>query len=62
MLRYGAAPIIILVNNQGYSIEVEIHDGPYNKIHVWCARFFACASRVTTRRRRRAVRACATRA
>lgn len=31
MMRVGAAPIIILVNNAGYAIEIEIHDGPYNK-------------------------------
>lgn len=35
MLRYGAKPIIFLINNGGYTIEVEIHDGPYNSIHNW---------------------------
>ncbi|MEX0866395.1 MAG: thiamine pyrophosphate-binding protein [Pirellulales bacterium] len=35
MLRYGAAPIIFLINNGGYTIEVEIHDGPYNTINNW---------------------------
>lgn len=35
MLRYGADPIIFLINNGGYTIEVEIHDGPYNEIHNW---------------------------
>ncbi|MEO1190496.1 MAG: thiamine pyrophosphate-binding protein [Pseudomonadota bacterium] len=35
MIRYGADPIIFLINNRGYSIEVEIHDGPYNKIKNW---------------------------
>jgi pyruvate decarboxylase len=34
-LRYGANPIIFLVNNKGYSIEVEIHDGEYNVINDW---------------------------
>ena len=28
-------PIIFLVNNGGYTIEVEIHDGPYNTIKNW---------------------------
>ncbi len=27
MLRYGLNPIIFLINNGGYTIEVEIHDG-----------------------------------
>jgi hypothetical protein len=31
MMRFGAAPIIFLVNNAGYAIEIEIHDGPYNQ-------------------------------
>ncbi|KAL6782419.1 hypothetical protein ACKKBG_A06710 [Auxenochlorella protothecoides x Auxenochlorella symbiontica] len=39
MMRYGQNPIIILVNNGGYTIEVEIHDGPadnnYNIIKNW---------------------------
>ena len=35
MLRYGAKPIIFLINNGGYTIEVEIHDGPYNTINNW---------------------------
>ncbi|MCA9233952.1 MAG: pyruvate decarboxylase [Planctomycetales bacterium] len=35
MLRYGAKPIIFLINNGGYTIEVEIHDGPYNTINDW---------------------------
>ena len=43
MLRFGAAPIIVLVNNQGYSIEVEIHDGPYNRVQVWWVGFFCWA-------------------
>ena len=35
MIRYGTSPIIFLINNGGYTIEVEIHDGPYNKIKNW---------------------------
>jgi TPP-dependent 2-oxoacid decarboxylase len=31
MMRFEAAPIIFLVNNAGYAIEIEIHDGPYNQ-------------------------------
>src|SRR5262249_18609787 len=27
--------IIFLINNHGYTIEVEIHDGPYNNIKNW---------------------------
>jgi pyruvate decarboxylase len=33
--RYKTNPIIVLVNNGGYTIEVEIHDGPYNVIQNW---------------------------
>ena len=35
MIRYGVNPIIFLINNGGYTIEVEIHDGPYNAIKNW---------------------------
>lgn len=35
MIRYGLRPIIFLINNGGYTIEVEIHDGPYNNIKNW---------------------------
>ncbi len=35
MIRYGLKPIIFLINNGGYTIEVEIHDGPYNPIKNW---------------------------
>jgi TPP-dependent 2-oxoacid decarboxylase len=35
MVRYGTRPIIVLVNNRGYTIEAEIHDGPYNRIKNW---------------------------
>jgi pyruvate decarboxylase len=35
MIRYGLNPIIFIMNNGGYTIEVEIHDGPYNVIKNW---------------------------
>lgn len=35
MIRVGISPLIILVNNNGYVIEEEIHAGPYNKISDW---------------------------
>lgn len=35
MIRYGYSPIIFLMNNGAYTIEVEIHDGPYNEINNW---------------------------
>ncbi|CAN6467388.1 unnamed protein product [Victoria cruziana] len=35
MLRNEQKSIIFLVNNGGYTIEVEIHDGPYNLIKNW---------------------------
>jgi TPP-dependent 2-oxoacid decarboxylase len=35
MIRYNLKPIIFLMNNGGYTIEVEIHDGPYNVIKNW---------------------------
>ncbi|XP_076951007.1 pyruvate decarboxylase 2-like [Bidens hawaiensis] len=35
MLRCGQKNIIFLINNGGYTIEVEIHDGPYNVIKNW---------------------------
>jgi TPP-dependent 2-oxoacid decarboxylase len=35
MIRYSANPIIFLINNGGYTIEAEIHDGPYNTIKNW---------------------------
>lgn len=35
MIRAGLNPIIFLINNGGYTIEVEIHDGPYNTIKNW---------------------------
>ncbi|KAJ8761121.1 hypothetical protein K2173_000800 [Erythroxylum novogranatense] len=35
MIRSGQRTIIFLINNGGYTIEVEIHDGPYNVIKNW---------------------------
>jgi len=35
MIRYRLNPIIFVINNGGYTIEVEIHDGPYNVIKNW---------------------------
>ncbi|MEM8954606.1 MAG: thiamine pyrophosphate-binding protein [Verrucomicrobiota bacterium] len=35
MIRQELRPIIFVINNGGYTIEVEIHDGPYNKIKNW---------------------------
>lgn len=35
MIRRRLPIIIFLINNRGYTIEVEIHDGPYNNIKNW---------------------------
>ena len=35
MVRLQLPVIIFLINNRGYTIEVEIHDGPYNNIKNW---------------------------
>lgn len=35
MIRQNQRNIIFLINNGGYTIEVEIHDGPYNVIKNW---------------------------
>jgi pyruvate decarboxylase len=35
MIRRKLPVIIFLMNNHGYTIEVEIHDGPYNNIKSW---------------------------
>ncbi|XP_059430789.1 pyruvate decarboxylase 2-like [Corylus avellana] len=35
MIRCGQKTIVFLINNGGYTIEVEIHDGPYNVIKNW---------------------------
>lgn len=35
MIRQEQNSIIFLINNGGYTIEVAIHDGPYNVIKNW---------------------------
>lgn len=35
IIRHGQKTLIFLVNNGGYVIESEIHDGPYNYIKNW---------------------------
>ncbi|MFT9133362.1 thiamine pyrophosphate-dependent enzyme, partial [Zymomonas mobilis] len=35
MVRLKLPVIIFLINNYGYTIEVMIHDGPYNNIKNW---------------------------
>jgi len=35
MIRCGQRTIIFLINNGGYTIEAQIHDGPYNVIKNW---------------------------
>ena len=35
MVRLGVPVTLFVVNNGGYTIEVEIHDGPYNVIQDW---------------------------
>jgi pyruvate decarboxylase len=35
MIRNRLPIILFLINNNGYTIEVEIHDGPYNNIKNW---------------------------
>ncbi|MBV8179344.1 MAG: alpha-keto acid decarboxylase family protein [Mycobacterium sp.] len=35
MIRHNLPVIVFLINNRGYTIEVEIHDGPYNNIKNW---------------------------
>eukprot|EP01035_Chromulina_nebulosa_P020969 gene20969-27174_t len=35
MIRYDIDVIIFLINNQGYTIEVQIHDNVYNDIQNW---------------------------
>lgn len=35
MIRRNLHVIIILINNRGYTIEVKIHDGPYNRVKNW---------------------------
>lgn len=35
MVRHHLPVLLFLINNRGYTIEVEIHDGPYNDIQNW---------------------------
>lgn len=35
IVRYNFSPIIFILNNGGYTVEIEIHDGPYNVINNW---------------------------
>jgi len=35
MVRLKLPVLIFLVNNRGYTIEVQIHDGPYNNVKNW---------------------------
>lgn len=34
-VRYGQTPIVVVLNNRGYSTEREILEGPFNDIHDW---------------------------
>jgi indolepyruvate decarboxylase len=34
-IRYGQSPIIIVLNNHGYSTDRQILEGPFNDIHEW---------------------------
>lgn len=34
-VRYGQAPIVLILNNHGYSTEREIPEGAFNNIHEW---------------------------
>ncbi|TAJ24472.1 MAG: alpha-keto acid decarboxylase family protein, partial [Nitrospirae bacterium] len=34
-VRYGQAPVVIILNNRGYGTEREILDGPFNDVHEW---------------------------
>ncbi len=34
-LRHGHAPIVVVLNNRGYSTERKILEGPFNDIHEW---------------------------
>src|SRR5215208_963717 len=33
--RYGQTPIVLVLNNRGYSTEREILEGPFNDVHEW---------------------------
>ncbi len=34
-VRYGQSPVVIILNNRGYSTEREILEGPFNDVHEW---------------------------
>ena len=34
-VRHGQVPVVIVLNNRGYSTEREILEGPFNDIHEW---------------------------
>ncbi|MEO8328223.1 MAG: thiamine pyrophosphate-dependent enzyme, partial [Nitrospirota bacterium] len=34
-IRYGQAPIVVVLNNRGYGTEREILEGPFNDIYEW---------------------------
>lgn len=34
-VRYGLAPVVVVLNNRGYSTEREILEGPFNDLHEW---------------------------
>ncbi len=34
-VRYGQSPIVVVLNNRGYSTEREILEGPFNDVHEW---------------------------
>jgi indolepyruvate decarboxylase len=34
-VRFGQTPIVVVLNNRGYSTEREILEGPFNDIHNW---------------------------
>ncbi|MDD3581786.1 MAG: thiamine pyrophosphate-binding protein [Desulfobacca sp.] len=35
MIRHRQNPVIFLINNDGYTIERALHEGPYNDLHMW---------------------------
>jgi TPP-dependent 2-oxoacid decarboxylase len=35
IIRHGLNPIVFLINNDGYTVERVIHEGPYNDIQPW---------------------------
>ncbi|MYC26394.1 MAG: alpha-keto acid decarboxylase family protein, partial [Nitrospira sp. SB0662_bin_26] len=34
-LRHGQTPIVMILNNRGYTTEREILEGPFNDVHEW---------------------------